>query len=286
MKTVLYFDWIRNKKKYIKNILTPVLVLAVLFILSVLLDLLVPAFNYTYMRWPDMIKDLLGLPAWNAKLYGNIWQIVALFYPFYYIYTAMSGLAGAVVEEERLETVVYLKNLSIERSTILLAKGCMWIALSFVNCLALLIENALFFLLLRAGQMEITMLKYYMSLFLIGILYMGIAVFVASYSQREKNCEDKIFGILLIPFLLARIYAVVGFFADLLAATGREGAVTDTIGIVADKLNMLTLISPITWCWPAARISWIYVICGVAVAVVMTIAGYSIYTREGVIYRN
>lgn len=88
------------------------------------------------------------------------------------------------------------------------------------------------------------------------------------------------------PFLLARIYAVVGFFADLLVATGREGTVTDTIALVAGKLEILTLVSPLTWCWPAVRISWIHVICGAAVAVVMIMAGYAIYTRERVIYRN
>lgn len=286
MKTVLYFDWTRNKRKYISNIVIPVVLLAVLFLVSAVVDYFVPAFNSRYMRWPDMVKNLLSLPAWNRSLYGNIWQIFSLGYPFFLIYKVMSGLAGAIIEEERLETVVYLKNLSIDRNVLMQAKGLVWLAQSFVICLVLTMENVLFFLMLRADQMTLTVLRYYTGLFLVSLIYMAVALFMASFSQRESTCEDKIFGVLVIPFLLARMYAIAGFMADVLVAAKREGKITDTINMIADKLKVMTVISPLTWCWQEIRINGLYILCGIVVTVVMTIAAYSIYTHEKVIYRN
>lgn len=286
MKTVLYFDWTRNKRKYISDIVIPAVLLAVLFLVSVIVDYLVPSFNSRYMRWPDMVKNLLSLPAWSRSLYGNIWQIFSLFYPFFLVYRVMTGLAGAIIEEERLETVVYLKNLSIDRNVLIQAKGILWVVQSFAICLVLMIENVLFFLILRAGQMAVTVLKYYTDLFLVSLIYMAIALFLASFSQRESICEDKIFGVLVIPFLLARMYAVAGFMADLLVVAKREGKITDTINMIAEKLKVMTVISPLTWCWPEIQINGLYVLIGIIVTVIMATAAYSIYTHEKVIYRN
>lgn len=286
MKTVLYFDWTRNKRKYISNIVIPAVLLVVLFLVSVIVDYFVPAFNSRYMRWPDMVKNLLSLSAWSRNLYGNIWQIFSLIYPFFLVYEVMSGLAGAIIEEERLETVVYLKNLSIGRNVLMQTKGLIWLVQSFTICLLLMIENMLFFLMLRAAHMTLTVLRYYTALFLVSLIYMAIALFLASFSKRESICEDKIFGVLVIPFLLARMYAIAGFMADILVAAKREGKITDMLYIIADKLKTMTVISPLTWCWQEIRVNGLYILCGIAVTVIMATAAYSIYTHEKVIYRN
>lgn len=232
-----------------------------------------------------MVKDLFGLPAWNSNLYGNLWHIIALFYPLYFIYVVAAGAADSIVEEERLETIVYLNNLSIGRDVVLMTKVAERLVISFISCLVLAVENSVFFLLLRSGQMAVTVIKYYTALFLIGWVYIAIAIFVASYSKTEKGCEDKIFAIMIIPFLSARLYAVIGFFGDLLVATGREGKIVDVIGVVSDKLQVLTLISPITWCWPSVQVRGLYVLCGIVVIVFLVTIGYSIYTSD-VIYRD
>lgn len=286
MKTVLYFDWTRNKRKYISNIVISAVLLAVLFLASIIADCFVPVFNSQYMRWSDMIKNLLSLPAWKGNLYGNIWQVFSLIYPFFFIYEVMSGLAGAIIEEERLETVVYLKNLSISRNVLMQTKGLIWIIQSFTICLLLMIENMLFFLILRAAHMVLVVFQYYTALFLVSLIYMAIALFLASFSQRESVCEDKIFGVLVIPFLLARMYAIAGFMADIMVATKREGKIIDIIYMIADKLKVMTVLSPLTWCWQEVRVNGLYILCGIVVTVIMTTAAYSIYTHEKVIYRN
>lgn len=286
MKTVLYFDWTRNKRKYISNIVIPAVLLAVLFLVSVVVDYFVPAFNSRYMRWPDMVKNLLSLSAWKGNLYGNIWQVFSLIYPFFLVYEVMSGLAGAIIEEERLETVVYLKNLSIGRNVLMRTKGLIWLAESFIICLLLMIENMLFFLMLRAAHMALTVFRYYTALFLVSLIYMAIALFMASFSQRESICEDKIFGVLAIPFLLARMYAIAGFMADIMVAAKREGKIIDMIYMIADKLKVMTVLSPLTWCWQEIQVNGLYLLCGIVVTVIMTTAAYSIYTHEKVIYRN
>lgn len=286
MKTVLYFEWIRNKKNYILNIATPVIILAVLFVISIFLDYLMPVINNKYMYWPDMVKNLLSLPAWKRNLYGNIWQIISLLYPFFLLYTVMTGLSKTIIEEERLETVVYLKNLSISRNKLMQAKSLLWMVQSFVICLVLMLENMLFFLLLQTEQMIIIVIKYYTGLFLVSLIYMAISLFLASYNKQENICEDKILGILLIPFLLARIYAITNFMGDLLIATKRSGTITDTIRTISEKLKVMTLISPLTWCWSDIKINGMYIFCGIAVTAILTTAAYLIYTHEKVIYRE
>ncbi len=286
MKTVLYLDWRRNRKFYIRTLLQPVILLAVLFVISILVDRLAPVVNYRYMRWPDMVKDLLGLPSWNRNLYVNLWQILALIHPFYVIYTMMTGLSGSVISEERMETVVYLKNLSIGRSVLLGSKVLIWLAWLLIVSLVLGIENLLFFKVLRADQLLWTSFRYYMQLGLAALAYMAIALFLASFQKLESTCEDHIFAILILSFLLARLHAVIGLFGTLLTQTGREGKVLDTVYMLANKLQVLTLVSPMTWCWPAISVERNFIVCGVLITVILTVMGWSIYTHEKVIYRS
>lgn len=280
MKTLLYFDWKRNGKQYLSNLIWPVVFFAILFVISIIADKLVPVFNYKYMRWPDMVKDIIGLPAWCKSLYGNVWQLISIFYPFYFIYCMMSGLAGSIIEEERLETVVFLRNLSIQRNTLLITKLFVWIAQAFLSCFVLFIENTVFFLCLSSGQMVVSSFWYYMGLFLVCLLYIGIAVFLASYQKRETPCEDRIVGILMIPFLIARIPAVIGFFGDLLEVTGRTGAAVSRLSDIAARLYSFNIVCPAVWCWQSSSISLLYVICGFLITMITLGMGYFIYTGK------
>ena len=286
MSTVLYFEMARNKKKIVQHILTGVIGFTVLFLITLLLDRFVPVVNEQYMKWPDMLKDLLGLPAWKRSLYGNIWQILMLFYPFYVVYRGMAGLSCSIIQEERLETIVFLKNLSISRGTIMFAKWIVHIADAFINIVVIMGLNVLFLFLLQGSQMLVSVVQYYVGLFLVVAWYSLIALFLASYRRKEGACTDAILGILILPFIISRIPALVRFFAAVLEATGRTGEILEKLGSIADKLSVLTMVSPLTWCWTEIRLSGEYILCAVLIGLVMVVTAFCIYTGKQSVYED
>ena len=115
MNTVLYFELRRKRRNLFKYAVVPAVVSLVLFVVCMATDAFFPFINRTYMKWPDMVKDLLSLKPWSGDLWLNVWQLFALCYPFYLIYMMMTETAEALSEEVRLETVVYLHNSGVDR---------------------------------------------------------------------------------------------------------------------------------------------------------------------------
>lgn len=280
MRAVWYYEVTRRRDNFIRMILTPVILLFVVFVLSFLMDAMVPVVNRVYMKWPDMVKDLLSLPAWNSNLYVNLWQLFALFYPIIFLYNVVSGLTASIIEEERLETVTFLHNLSVNRLQVLFGKLLVWCAVLCLSLLALLVENIIFFLIVGANNMLGAMVEHYLVFLFVGILYSIFAVFLASYHKTELDCEDTISTVMILTFLFARIYTLIQFLSDLFVATGREGAITERMDIIAQKLRILTVASPLTWCWPGVAMDGVYALCGVIVAVILLVAAGYIYPRR------
>ncbi len=280
MKTVLYFEWMRKQQKVLKQIAGPLVVVLVLFVLCTLVDFIIPEFNKNYMKWPDILKDFLCLKSWTSHMWFNVWQFFALAYPFYLIYGLMKELADSVSEEDRLETVVYLHNAGISRRMIFWGKGFVYMAQAFVCCVLLLIVNAVLALILGSPQMAYNMLLHYVLLYLVCLVYLAITLFIVSYKGAEGVSDDTILTVLILPCLVSRLPAVLDFFSALLELTGREGGFVDIVGGVADRIRLFTIVSPITWCWPAFEGTVLHFIFGAAVLVVMVTAGFSIYTHK------
>lgn len=283
MRTVWYYTITQNKRKLLRNIFGPVILLLALFGISVFVDQVFPTFNRQYMKWPNMTKDLLGLAAWNSHLYVNLWQFLALVYPIYHIYDMMTGLTRSIIEEERLETIVYLHNLSLDRKTVLGTKSLVWLLHTLLCMVILFAENLLFLMILHAERMIPMVGRYYVTLFAVCLLYITIALFIASFEKQEKASYNTIFAVIIVPLLIARIRAVIRFWAALLTATNRGGDLTDKLDWLVGKLKILEVLSPIAWCWPGVRITGLFVICGLCVAVVMLTAAVSIYNHRNMI---
>lgn len=283
MKTVWYYAVTQNKKKLLHMIFIPMAIFFAVFMISVLVERFFPDFNSQYMKLPDMTKDLLGLAAWNSHLYPNLWQFVALVYPLFHIYDMMTGLTRSIIEEERLETIVYLHNLSLDRGTVLWAKSLLWL-LHTLLCMAILfLENLLFLLVLHAERMILMMGRYYVTLFAVSLLYITIALFIASFEKQEKASYSTILIGLIVPLLIARIPAVIRFLSVFLASTNRGGSFPDKLDGIAGKLQILEVLSPVTWCFPGERVSGLFAVCGLCVAVVMLVAAGSIYNHRDMI---
>ncbi|MCM1499670.1 MAG: hypothetical protein NC124_14495 [Clostridium sp.] len=280
MKTVINFEWTRKRRKMLKRILIPLCVTVVLFILCTLIDVLIPGFNKAYMKWPDMLKNLLCLKSWTGHLWFNVWQLFALGYPFYLIYGGMMELAVSVTDEERLETVVYLHNAGISRRTIFLGKGLIWVLETLISCASLLLVNLLTTLMLGSSQMALNMLQHYVLLFLVCLIYLAIALFMAACRGAVRVSEDAVLAVIVLPCLVSRLPALLGFLAALLTTTGRSSAVAAAVAGIGGRIEPLTIVSPLTWCWPAFQGSVLHVIFGVVVFIVMFTAGISIYTHK------
>ncbi len=280
MSTVFYFEIRRKKQQMLKYIVFPVAFSLVLFAVCMVVEALFPSFNRMYMRWPDMVKDFLCLKPWSVDLWLNIWQLFALLYPFYLIYVMMAELSEALSEEERLETVVYLHNAGVAKRTIYVTKLFIWMGEAFSCCLSLLMLHVLFAVFLRQWQGVRNVLVYYAILFLVCMLYYSIAGFVAACRGKKTISADVLMAVLVFPWILSRIPAFMRFISELLAFTGREGAIVEQLGNVGERMEIFTILSPLTWCWPALTVQRSYFVCGIVLFVVMTGTAFSIYTHK------
>lgn len=280
MKTVFYFEWMRKQRNMLKRIAGPLVIMLILFVLCTLVDFLIPEFNKNYMKWSDIFKDFLCLKSWTSHMWLNVWQLFALIYSFYLIYGVMKEITVSVSEEDRLETIVYLHNAGISRSMVFWGKGLVWGIQAFVCCVSLLIVNVVLALILDSSQMAFHMLQHYTLLYLVCLIYLAIALFIVSYKTVEGVSDDTILAVLILPCLVSRLPALLHFFSALLELIGWEERIIDAVGRIADGIKLFTLVSPITWCWPAFEGTVLHVIFGVAVLLVMMVAGFSIYTHK------
>ncbi|MCM1180950.1 MAG: hypothetical protein NC347_11875 [Clostridium sp.] len=280
MNTVIYFEITRKKKKMLKYIVLPIIFSVILFAVCMAVDGIFPDFNSSCMKWPDMVKDILCLRSWTSHLWLNVWQFFMLAYPFYLIYNIMKEQAQAVSEEERLETMVYLHNAGVSRRAVFAAKWLVWMGETILCGLSLTMINVAAAAVLGNTQGIWNTFKYYGILFLVCMLYLSIALFAAACKGKKDMSGDTVVAILVIPLLVSRIPAFLRFFAALLVMTGREGVFADRMAQLGRQTEVLTVVSPLTWCWPNMQITAVHIIFGVVVYVVMMMAGFSIYTHN------
>lgn len=277
MKTVMYYDYVRNRKSLLQNLLVWTVMLLLLFMVSLIVEKIVPGFNKEYLKWPDMAKNLLAVGNWNNHIYINLWQIISLAFPIYMIYIVMNGLSSAVVQEDRLETMVFLQNMSVGRVQVLLSKLLFWMGYAFIIYVALMVENILFFLLLGSKYNLLIVVKHYGMLFFVTVIYLMVSLFLASYSKHENRCSDSINWILFLSLILSKVGAFVHFVVGLMTMKGQEGDIVGKVDGIADKLDVLIILCPASWCWNGMEISGAYIVCGVIMAIFLCLGAFWIY---------
>lgn len=277
MKTVIYFEILRRRKKIQTRIVLPLIIWTLLFLIFTILDRKVPVINSRFMMWPDVLKSFLGMPAWSRDLAMNIWHFLALFYPVFWCGMIMQEVSCSVAEEERLETIVYLQNAGVKRRDIWLGKGVVWALVSCLSLLLLILVQALE--LWIAGMLRYLpiMAEYYGVLYLVSLFYLILGLFVSSYGKSEENCLDAMWMLVLIPWLISRIPAVLQFISGIMVETGRQGAVQEMIAVWGNKLKPVSMICPLTWCWYSMEVAGVFVVAAIVIAVLLGGAGFSIY---------
>lgn len=277
MKTVIYYDYVRNRKNLLQNLLVWTVLFLLLFLVSLIIEKVIPGFSKEYLKWPDMAQNLLAMGNWNHHVYINIWQIVSLIFPIYMAYVVMNGLSCAVVQEDRLETMVFLQNMSVGRVQVLLSKLLFWIAYAFIIYVALLLENILFFLILGSKYNLLIVVNHYGMLFFVTVIYLMLSLFLSSYAKHENNCADSITWVLFLSLILSKVGAFVHFVVDLMVMRGQEGDIISKVDGVADKLDVLIALCPVSWCWGGTEVAGIYMTCGVVIAILLCMGAFWIY---------
>lgn len=280
MNTVLYFELRRKRKNLLKYAVVPAAVSLVLFVICMAVDTFFPYFNRTYMKWPDMVKDLFSLKPWSGDLWLNIWQLFALVYPFYLIYVMMIEMAEALSEEERLETVVYLHNAGVDRKTVFWSKMLVWTGEIFVCCSTLLALHIVFAAVLRQQQGMKNSFYYYVTLFFVCLLFLSIALFMTVCRAERGVTAEQVIAVLVLPWLVSRLPAFMRFISELLVMTGREGSLSEQLGDMGQRLEVVSILSPLTWSYPAITVEKSYIVSGIIVFVVLTGTAFSIYTHK------
>lgn len=277
MRTVIYYDYVRNRKSLFQNLLVWTVLFLLLFMISLIIEKVMPGFNNEYLKWPDMAQDLLAIGNWNHHVYINLWQIVSLIFPICMVYVIMNGLCCTVVQEDRLETMVFLQNMSVGRVQVLLSKLLFWIGYAFIIYVTLLLETIVFFLFLGNRYNLQIVMEHYGMLFFVTVIYMTIALFLSSYAKHEDRCVDYITWILFLSLILSKVGAFVHFVVDLMIMKGQEGDIIGKVDSIADKLDVLIVLCPVSWCWAGVEVTSAYMICGAIIALLLCMGASWIY---------
>lgn len=280
MSIVLYFEIRRKRKIMLRHVIFPAVFSLALFLVCMVVDALFPDFNQTYMKWPDLLKDFLCLKPWSARLWMNVWQFFALGYPFYLICVMTTEIAAALSEEERLETLVYLHNAGVSRKMVFVSKWLVWAGETLACCGSLLLLQAALAAVLRQQQAVKNVLGYYAILFFVCLLYLSIGLFAAASRAEKGVAADTVMVIVGVPLLVSRIPALLRFLSALLVSAGREGAVIGQLKEIGEKTEVLTILSPLTWSWPALSVQRSYVVCGVILCIVLWGTAFSLYSYK------
>lgn len=280
MKVVLFFEFTRKRDRMFRVILGSVIGMLCLFLLCTLIDLGLPEFNSTYMQLPNVIADLLYLKTWNPHLWFNVWQIASLGYSFYFIYVFMTGMGNALSEEERYETMVYLMNTGVTPSQMFVGKGIFWMGGAFVACMAMMMENLLFALLLHTTQGAMYVVSFYSLLFFAGVIYMAIVMFRVAERGKRGASLDFILLILIVPLICAWIPAFLRTFSVLSKSWDVQQKVVEGLMSWGNRLEVFTLFSPLKWCWPGSDVGAVYIVCGSLLILVLMAAAFSIYVQR------
>lgn len=285
MNTVIYIDVVRNKKKMIGMLIYTAAFLVVCFVLSLIIDFLFPAFN-VHLDFPQAIDSFLLFYEWNEHLYINIWNMLAFILPFVFVYLLMVGYACGIVEEEEFETLSYMRSLGIGRETIIISKLIVRLVWSFALCATIFLTNLIFFLILNQKKMISVVGIYSVKLFLLGLFHLTIALFIASCSIREKNSTIACGSVILLEFVLARFHSYIRLLADGLFISGRKYNEIEWIYVLSDKIASFDILCPVKLCYPGQSVSLSQGICLAIIGIVFCVAGYSIHTRDRVVFRN
>ena len=285
MSTVIYIDVVRNKKKLIWGLIYTAAFLLACFVLSAIFDLVFPGINSIF-DFPQAIDSFLLFYDWNEHLYINIWNLFVFVFPFIFIYVLMLDYSCSIVEEEEFETLTYMRSLGIGRETLLISKLLVRLAWVLAVCFVLLVENLLFFLILGEKKMIVTAAVFCLKLFLVGILHFTFALFVAACSAREKSCTITCGVIVLFEFVFARLHSYVRLLADTLFVSGKKYNEIEWLYGISAKLESLKIFCPIKLCYPQQSAPLGLGICIAIMGIVFCVAGFSIYTRDQVVFRN
>lgn len=272
MKNLLYSEFIRNRKPCVRMLRYIVIVPAIGYILAAIVDAVAPECNL-HMQFSDTVRHFLSLYEWQEELYSNLWCIFAVGYPFFFLYQRMAGFSRSLLREGD-----GMEKAGVTGGQVLFSKLAVWAVRSLTECLVLFVENAMFFIFLKNKEMAAIAGWYYIRLFAVSLIYLALALFAASCSAEVEHCEELCLVALLLPFVLARMYAWVQLFADRMMASGGRLPDADRIYTAIQRLSSLQIFAPVTWCYAGMHFPVAYGLCGIAITVVLGVTGYSIYT--------
>lgn len=238
------------------------------FLLSVILDHAAPVCNVK-LQFPDRVYDLLYLYPWQEELYSNLFLMVSLVFPFFFLYRRMMDVAGMVFGLRNENTG------RTGRGKLLFHKLGPVVLKPLVICLALFAESAIFFLLEGNRLLPGLALEYFFRLFLVSLAYMALALFAAACAEEIGACEDMSLVFLLLPYVMARLHSLIRFFSDQVTASHKKLSDPELVETWIHRLTSLQVLSPAAWCTPGIGYPVWYAVCAAVISVILAVAAIS-----------
>jgi len=281
LKTVFYLEWKRYKRKVGDNLLALGVSLLILYVVAAVLGKVLPDFNRDYLKLPGYMKELLGLSGWSSCLWYNFWQFLAVIYPFVHIYITLNMLSLSLQDEERLETIVFMRNAGVGRPAVMGAKVLLWSGYSLALCTVAFLITFLLAWLSGIQVVSSLLFRYYAGLFLVTVFFEGIALNLAISKKSHQECRDLHLSWLVLPWMLAKVPDVIRMFGKLLEITGRSETIVVRLEVWGERTDFLHNFSPIAWCTPMGSELLSGVLVGyIVVGIVLYLTAFKIYMNK------
>ena len=281
MKTVIYYEWVRRGKKRCIRCLAGLGIVMMLFFVPMLIDRLLPDFSYNYMKWPQYIRNIMGMRSWHKTLWLDIWQIGCILFAFVINWLFMSEIAESIINEKKLETDIYLFNAGVKKREILFGKFLFYFVAYVFEIAGQFILNTVYFMAAGARINLYMITNYHMVMLLVGFINLTFAVLFAAVAKKSfLTAKSYINGYLFGLFVVARIPAIFSFIGSFMSEYDVKGAIIDKMDLCSRVLERFGDICPIAWCQPYFKVASVHIIYGVAIGVMVWLTSILIYNSS------
>lgn len=281
MKTVIYYEWVRKRKVSFIRYFASLGIVLMFFMATMLLDRFSPDFSYNYMKWPQYIRNIMGMRSWHKTLWLDIWQIGCILFAFVINWLFMIELAESIINEKKLETDIFLFNAGVKKREILFGKFVFYFVAYMLEIVGQFILNITYFMIAGTRINLYMITNYHMIMLLIGFINLTFAILFAvlakkSFLTAKSYSNGYLFGL----FVVARIPAIFSFIGSFMSEYDVKGAIIDKMDLCSRVFAGFGDICPIAWCQTYFKVSVVHIVYGLVLGLMVSTVSVLLYNSS------
>ena len=233
------------------------------------------------MKWPQYIRNIIGMRSWHKTLWLDIWQIGCILFAFVINWLFMIELAESIINEKKLETDIFLFNAGVKKREILFGKFVFYFVAYTLEIVGQFILNVVYFMVAGASINLYMITNYHMVMLLTGFINLTFAVLFAVLAKKSVlTAKSYSNGYLFGLFVVARIPAIFSFIGSFMSEYDVKGAIIDKMDLCSRVFAGFGDICPIAWCHPYFKVSVVHIVYGLVLGLMVSTVSVLLYNSS------